>query len=397
MKTAIHSQHKSRPLGDVARFLRGITFKPDDVVEPGTEDSVVCMRTANVQSDLDQSDLLAVPKQFVRRDELYLRETDILVSTANSWNLVGKCCWVPRLDYEATAGGFISILRADPGKIVPRYLYYWFNSDAVQHLVRLCGRQTTNISNMSFERCEALEIPLPPLPEQRRIADILDKAEAIRRKRGVSAKAAKELESSLFQQFFTSRVGRLVGKHIETDSSSKGCDLIAEGWMRTNLGAEITLQRGVDITKSIHRPGPVPVISSGGISGYHDTPYVNGPGVLLGRKGSVGSVHFIDEPYWPHDTTLWVREFNGNDARFVYHFFRHFPIKEYEASTANPSLNRNNLHPVQVWWPPKPLQKAFADVIIKLTKETHPKQIAALTHCEELFNSLVQQAFRGEL
>ena len=111
---------------------------------------------------------------YDKRDEQYLQESDILVSTANSWELVGKCSWVPRLSYTATAGGFISILRADSSKVCPRYLYYWFSSDPTQHYVRHCGRQTTNISNMSYERCLALKIPLPPLAEQKRIADILD-------------------------------------------------------------------------------------------------------------------------------------------------------------------------------------------------------------------------------
>ena len=89
----ITMQHdvESKPLGTVARFIRGITFKPEDKVEPGTSDSAVCMRTKNVQADLDESDLIAVPLDLVNREEQFINESDILVSTANSWNLVGKC------------------------------------------------------------------------------------------------------------------------------------------------------------------------------------------------------------------------------------------------------------------------------------------------------------------
>ncbi len=98
------------------------------------------------------------------------------------------------------------------------------------------------------------------------------------------------------------------------------------GWRTVALGEEITLQRGIDITKETMNPGDVPVISSGGINGYHDTPIASGPGVLLGRKGSVGKVHYVEAAYWPHDTTLWVKDFHGNFPRFVFHFFSQFPI-----------------------------------------------------------------------
>ena len=117
-----------QPLEEVARIIRGITFKPDDVISPNDENAVVCFRTKNVQQSLDESDLIAVPPEFVNREDQNVRNGDILVSSANSWNLVGKCCYVPELNYKATAGGFISILRGDSEKIDSRYLYHWFSS-----------------------------------------------------------------------------------------------------------------------------------------------------------------------------------------------------------------------------------------------------------------------------
>lgn len=185
-------------LGEVARYIRGITFKPGDKIEPGAPSAVTCMRTKNVQDELDQSDRIAVPPEFVRRQEQYLREGDILVSSANSWNLVGKCCWVPALDYQATAGGFISIVRARESKVTPRYLYHWLSSGRTQHAARHCARQTTNIANLSRERFLELALPLPPIDEQRRIAAILDKADAIRRKRRDAIAMTEELLQTAF-------------------------------------------------------------------------------------------------------------------------------------------------------------------------------------------------------
>lgn len=87
---------KTVTLGEVASFIRGISFKPTDKVAPFSDGSVVCFRTANVQETLDQTDLISIPRSFVKRKDQFVLEGDILVSTANSWNLVGKCSWVPR-------------------------------------------------------------------------------------------------------------------------------------------------------------------------------------------------------------------------------------------------------------------------------------------------------------
>ncbi|MGJ7492881.1 restriction endonuclease subunit S [Variovorax sp. ZT4R33] len=125
-------------------------------------------------------------------------------------------------------------------------------------------------------------------------------------------------------------------------------------WFETTIGEQATLQRGFDITKAAQRAGSVPVVSSAGISSRHDTAMVKGPGVVLGRKGVVGSVHYISEDYWPHDTTLWVKNFHGNDELFVYYFFLAHArdLSALDVGSANPTLNRNHVHPIPTRWPP---------------------------------------------
>jgi type I restriction enzyme S subunit len=138
-------------------------------------------------------------------------------------------------------------------------------------------------------------------------------------------------------------------------------------WIDTTIGEQVTLQRGIDITRATQRKGRVPVISSGGVSSYHDTSAASGPGVVLGRKGVVGSVYFITSDYWPHDTTLWVRDFHGNYPRFVYYFFLCMAsqLARMDVGSANPTLNRNHIHPIAVRWPPYRQQEAIADILGK--------------------------------
>ncbi len=112
-------------------------------------------------------------------------------------------------------------------------------------------------------------------------------------------------------------------------------------WRRTTIGAEVTFQRGFDITKKEQRPGTVPVISSSGVSSFHDTATVRGPGVVIGRKGTLGTAFYVAEDFWPHDTTLWVTDFHGNEPEFVYYFFRSYDVTRLDVGSSNPTLNRN--------------------------------------------------------
>ena len=189
-------------LGNVAEYIGGVTFTPEDKVDPTATDAIICLRTKNIQTTLDESDIIAIPRTIVKRQEQFVRPGDILVSSANSWNLVAKCCFIHNLTYDATAGGFISILRARDEFTDPRYLYFWLASDVTQTRARACARQTTNSANLSREQFLDLELPLPPLAEQRRIAAILDKADALRRKRQEAIALTEQLLRSTFLEMF---------------------------------------------------------------------------------------------------------------------------------------------------------------------------------------------------
>jgi len=132
---------------------------------------------------------------------------------------------------------------------------------------------------------------------------------------------------------------------------------------RKPLGDVVTFQRGYDITKKEQTPGPYPVISSGGVASCHAEFRDEGPGVVIGRKGSLGGVYWSEGPYWPHDTTLWVRDFKGNDPRYVYYFLQTLGLERFDAGASNPTLNRNHLHLLEVAVLHRKSQTAVADVL----------------------------------
>ncbi|WP_181063749.1 restriction endonuclease subunit S [Nocardia nova] len=136
-------------------------------------------------------------------------------------------------------------------------------------------------------------------------------------------------------------------------------------WKSVTWGDVITLQRGYDITKSQQAlDGSIPVVSSGGISSFHDRSMNDGPGVIMGRKGTLGRVYYVNGPFWPHDTTLWVSDFKGNHPRFVYYALQSIDPAYLNVGSASPTLNRNHVHPISVVWPTTvDQQEAIAEVL----------------------------------
>lgn len=137
----------------------------------------------------------------------------------------------------------------------------------------------------------------------------------------------------------------------------------ADGWINKPLGMLATLQRGFDLPSSQRQEGKIPVISSGGITGFHNAHKVRGPGVVTGRYGSVGEVYFVEVDFWPLNTTLWVKEFHGNHRKFVFHLLSSLNFRMFSDKTGVPGVNRNDLHKIKVVCPPMHQQVAIASIL----------------------------------
>jgi type I restriction enzyme S subunit len=127
---------------------------------------------------------------------------------------------------------------------------------------------------------------------------------------------------------------------------------MASEWLETTLGEVVRLQRGHDLPEPQRQPGEVPVMGSFGITGWHNTSIEPGPGVTVGRSGaSIGVVSYIDRPYWPLNTCLYVTDFLGNDPLFCYYWLKEQDLAAFNSGSAQPSLNRNYVYLKQVVFP----------------------------------------------
>lgn len=223
-----------------------------------------------------------------------------------------------------------------------------------------------------------------PLPEQQRIVAIIADAFAAIAKAKTNAeqnlKNAKEIFESYLQRVF----------------ENKGKD-----WEEKRFDEICVLQRGFDLPTHSRKEGRYPLVSSSGITDRIDLWKVKAPGVVTGRSGTIGNVHFIEEDFWPLNTALYIKEFHSNYERCIYYFLKQFDLSKYSSGAGVPTLNRNNVHTEMVWFPKSIKEQriivqkldALASGTIKLEAIYQQK----INDLEELKKSFLHKAFAGEL
>lgn len=133
--------------------------------------------------------------------------------------------------------------------------------------------------------------------------------------------------------------------------------------MKMRFSDFVTLQRGFDLPKTEMREGPYPVFGSTSIIGYHDMFKVPSPGVITGRSGSLGVVQYASENFWPHNTSLWVKDFKGNDPKFVYYRMKEIDFARFNTGAGVPTLNRNHLDSIEIEVPDVETQKRIGSIL----------------------------------
>ena len=140
-------------------------------------------------------------------------------------------------------------------------------------------------------------------------------------------------------------------------------------WKSGELGDFVTFKRGFDLPQQKRENGQVPIFSSSGITGTHSTAMVKAPGVITGRYGTIGEVFYAAEDFWPLNTTLFVENYHGNDAKFIYYFLKTLEWSKFTSASAVPGLNRNTVHKEIVSLPDIETQKRIASTLSMLDEK----------------------------
>ena len=138
---------------------------------------------------------------------------------------------------------------------------------------------------------------------------------------------------------------------------------IPEDWKILQLKDICPLQRGFDLPSSEVVLGKYPIVYSNGIQAYHKEFKVKAPGVITGRSGTIGKVHFIEKDFWPHNTTLWVTDFKNNNPKYIYYLLISLNLGLYHAGSGVPTLNRNDIHIKYHQIPPIQEQEKIVEIL----------------------------------
>jgi type I restriction enzyme, S subunit len=357
------------------------------------------IRNTNFNNDgtldlLDVAELKVQSNQFETRQ---LEKGDIILerSGGGPTQPVGRVVYFNLDDSDYSFSNFTTRLRVVSistvhSKFLLYYLLHFYkegNTNALQS-------RTTGIRNLNFKDYCQINIPLPPLPEQRAIAHVLNTVrQSIEATERVIA-AAKELKRSMMKYLFT--YGPVpIDQADQVKLKETEIGEVPEGWLSGLLGDFITLQRGFDLPTSQRKKGNIPIVSSSGISGWHSCAKVSEPGVVTGRYGSIGKVHFVEQDYWPLNTTLFVKNFHGNFPKFVYYQLHTIKLESFNDKTSVPGVNRNQLHSIRLAYPNTEEQVEIASILTT----TDRKILAELKWklaLETLFNTLLHHLMTGK-
>ncbi len=139
--------------------------------------------------------------------------------------------------------------------------------------------------------------------------------------------------------------------------------MIPEDWEVKRIKEIAPLQRGFDLPVSTQKAGKYPVVYSNGITSFHNSFTTKAPGVVTGRSGTLGKVHYVENDYWAHNTTLWVTNFFSNYPLYIYYLYSSLKLERFGSGSGVPTLNRNDVHDYFVAIPQSTEQEAIALVL----------------------------------
>lgn len=269
----------------------------------------------------------------------------------------------------------IASLEILSDKLIKEFLYYVLkHTDLERTTDRAVMGKTLNKSKL-----QVIPIPIPPLQQQEKIVKVLDLSSNLIEKQ-------KELLKN-YDLFLKSKFIEMFGDPITNPM----------GWEVVNFEDIMILQRGYDLPINDRAiDGEIEVYGSNGVLDYHSEAKVRNGGVITGRSGTLGKVHYTLGDYWPLNTTLFSKDLKGNNIIYLAYFLEMFKVERFSQGAGVPTLNRNLVHKEKTYKVSLELQNKFASIVEKI-ETMKEKENQKLKQLEDLHNSLMQKAFKGEI
>jgi type I restriction enzyme S subunit len=257
-------------------------------------------------------------------------------------------------------------LRFTSHRVEPLFAsYYFLTADHQRWMMNQCSHGAT-MASLNQGILERIELPLPPLPVQRRIASILSAYDELIENSQRRIRILETMARKLYREWFVHFRFPGFENHPLVPSP---LGEIPQGWKVKKLGDVIDLNYGKALKKEDRHEGNYPVFGSSGVVGTHDAALVKGPGIVVGRKGNVGTVFWCDEDFFVIDTAFFVT--SSLPLRFLFYVLP--TLNFINSDAAVPGLSRNQAYTLEMLVPPAALLQKFCEVA-----DTFERQVATI-------------------
>lgn len=396
-------------LDAIAEIVRGITFSKADGSSTPDKGLLPVIRAGSIQNELliDEGQIW-VPKEKIKENQIIKKNDIIMCMSSGSSSLVGKCAKASE-DWIGSFGAFCSGIRPDITKCVPSYLYYFLCSPTFRNWSG--ASDGANIKNIRVSELAEFQIPLPPLKTQKQIAAVLEKADQLRKD---CLQMEQEL-NSLAQSVFIDMFGDPV-------TNPKGWSVVPLSTIVDDFLGGKSLVAADDLnTKFTNRVLKISAVTSGEFKPQESKPlpndyvpqtehFVKVGDLLFSRANTtelVGATTMVFDEYkgLVLPDKLWRFVWKDKSLLspiFIWQQLNEAAVRKEISKLSSGSggsmknISKGKLKTLPVILPPLELQQKFERVYMKL-REKHGSNKQQIILSEQMFNSLMQKAFSGQL
>lgn len=291
-------------------------------------------------------DMELVPMNDKEMETMLVDEGDLLFARQSLvLSGAGKCSLVTSIQEPTTFESHIIRVRLDKKRANPGFYFYYFKSP-------ICGIKSIVTQGVQAgirgNELKTLPVHLPPIDVQNRVLEVLTKYDDLIENNRRRIQLLKDSVRLLYREWFVHL--RFPGhEHV------KIVEGVPDGWQSEKLGEVLTLNYGKALNADARVPGAYPVYGSSGVVGTHEKALVTGPGIIVGRKGNVGSVYWSSKDFFPIDTVYFINAEQSN--LYLYYALQYMQF--INTDVAVPGLNRDMAYSRYLLIPPETILQSF--------------------------------------
>lgn len=426
------SKWESVRLGDYCiKIGSGATPKGGNSVYTDTGNTYF-IRSQNVYNDgFNTNGLVFITDEAAfKLKNVDVQESDVLLNITG--DSVARVCIVPRAFLPARVNQHVAIIRPKNDAFDPRFLRYFLSSPHQQALLLTLASAGATRNALTKGMIEDLQVPKPPVHTQISIANVLESFDKKIESSNTINQTLEQMSQTLFKSWFVDfdpvidnalDAGNPIPEALQSraelrqkirnsvdfkplpadiralfpaefEEKELGC--IPKSWMTNRLENILELAYGKALKKTERTNGDYPVYGSGGVDGTHNDYLVKGPGIIVGRKGTVGSLHWENKNFYPIDTVFFVKPKEYYSLVYCYQLLKTLGLENMNTDAAVPGLNRNNAYRLEVVTPTQSIITKFTNIIqtIQHKMDSNHNETENLT---ALRDTLLPKLISGEL